>query len=67
MNGDAGLPGGFASPGETLITGGCGFVGANLVRVPSERSLVRSVRVVDDESQGRNRIAPHDVELVSLV
>ena len=48
-----------------LVTGGCGFVGANLVRVLAERGLVRSIRVVDDESQGsRDAIASYDVEFV---
>ena len=39
--------------GHVLVTGGCGFIGANLVRVLTERGLVRSIRVVDDESRGR--------------
>ena len=48
-----------------LVTGGCGFVGANLVRVLAERGLVRSIRVVDDESQGsRDAIASYGVEFV---
>ena len=48
-----------------LVTGGCGFVGANLVRVLAERGLVRSIRVVDDESLGsRDAIAPWSVEFV---
>ena len=52
-------------PDRVLVTGGCGFVGANLVRVLSERGLVRSIRVVDDESLGsRDAIAPFDVEFV---
>ena len=51
--------------GKVLVTGGCGFVGANLIRVLDHRGLVRSVRVVDDESQGsRYAIAPYDVELL---
>ena len=35
----------------TLITGGCGFIGANLVRRLREDG--RSVRILDDLSQGR--------------
>ena len=54
-----------ALPRDILITGGCGFVGANLVRVLRERGLVRSIRVVDDESQsGRDAIAPYGVEFM---
>ena len=33
--------------GNILVTGGCGFIGANLVRVLTERNLVRSLRVID--------------------
>ena len=51
--------------GNILVTGGCGFIGANLVRVLTERDLVRSIRVVDDESHGsRQAIAPYDVEFM---
>ena len=51
--------------GNILITGGCGFVGANLVRVLSGLDFVRSIRLVDNESCGsRNAIAPYDVEFV---
>ena len=51
--------------GHILVTGGCGFIGANLVRVLTERSLVRSIRVVDDESRGRREaIEPYAVEFV---
>ena len=65
MNGGEGSPAPSPLPGKVLVTGGCGFVGANLVRVLSQRSLVRSIRVVDDESQsGRDTIASYDVELV---
>lgn len=54
-----------ALPRNILVTGGSGFIGANLVRVLRERSLVRSIRVVDDESQGgRGAIAPYDVDFV---
>lgn len=52
-------------PRRILITGGCGFIGANLVRVLSERDLVATVRVIDDESQGaRDRLTPYGVEFV---
>ena len=65
MNGSEGPPAHCALPGSILVTGGCGFVGANLVRVLSQRNLVRSIRVVDDESQGgRDAIAPYGVEFV---
>ena len=51
--------------GRVLVTGGAGFVGANLVRVLAERGLARSIRVVDDESSGdRRAIAPYEVEFV---
>lgn len=50
---------------RVLVTGGCGFVGANLVRVLTERGLARSIRVVDDESSGRREaIAPYGAEFV---
>ena len=65
MNGDQGAPARSALPGKVLVTGGCGFIGTNLVRVLSQRSLVRSIRVVDDESQGSSSaIAPYDVEFL---
>ena len=49
-----------------LVTGGCGFVGANLVRRVTRLGLARAIRVVDDESLGsRDAIAPYDVELVT--
>ena len=51
--------------GNILVTGGCGFIGANLVRMLAERDLVRSIRVVDNESHGRrDAIAPYGVEFV---
>ena len=50
---------------RVLVTGGCGFVGANLVRVLAEGGLARSIRVVDDESNGRrDAIARYGVEFV---
>ena len=65
MSGGEGVPARSAMPGNVLITGGCGFIGANLVRVLTELDLVRSIRVVDDESSGcRGAIAPCDVEFV---
>ena len=54
-----------AMPDNILVTGGCGFIGANLIRIVVERSLVQSIRVVDDESCGcRDAIAHYDVEFV---
>lgn len=54
-----------ASLGRILVTGGCGFVGANLVRVLSERNLAREIVVVDNESLGRRAaIEPYDVDFV---
>ena len=51
--------------GHLLVTGGCGFIGANLVRVLTERGLARSIRVLDDESHGRREaIARFDAEFV---
>ena len=65
MNGGQGSPARSPLSDKVLVTGGCGFVGANLVRVLSQRNLVRSIRVVDDESQScRDTIGPYDVELV---
>ena len=51
--------------GHLLVTGGCGFIGANLVRRITERGLARALRVVDDESVGsRDAIAPYAAEFV---
>ena len=51
--------------GHILITGGCGFIGANLVRLLADRDLARSIRVVDDESHGRREtIAAYGVDFV---
>ena len=51
--------------GHLLVTGGCGFVGANLVRHVAERGLARTIRVVDDESLGsRTAIAGAGAEFV---
>ena len=50
---------------QLLVTGGCGFVGANLVRRMTTLGLARAIRVVDDESLGsRSTIAPYGVELL---
>lgn len=50
---------------RVLVTGGCGFIGANLVRRVAERGLARALRVVDDESAGsRDAIAPYDAEFI---
>ena len=52
--------------GRLLITGGCGFIGANLVRRATEFRLAHKVRVIDDESLGsRAAIAPWDVEFIA--
>ena len=65
MTGGEGSPAPSTLLGNILVTGGCGFVGANLVRVLTQRGIARSIRVVDDESQGcRDSIAPYDVEFV---
>ena len=51
--------------GHLLVTGGCGFIGANLVRRVAARGLARTIRVVDDESLGsRAAIAGAGAELV---
>lgn len=51
--------------GRVLVTGGCGFIGANLVRRVAERGIARSLRVIDDESAGsRDAIAPYDAEFI---
>ena len=63
MKGCAGRSADPALPSKVLVTGGCGFVGANLVRVLSERGLVDWIRVVDNESQGsRGAISSYQVE-----
>lgn len=36
-----------------LITGGCGFIGVNLIRVLGERGLAAGIRILDDLSAGR--------------
>jgi UDP-glucose 4-epimerase len=51
--------------GNLLVTGGCGFIGANLVRRVAQRNLARTIRVVDDESLGsRSAIAGAGAEFV---
>jgi len=50
--------------GRVLITGGCGFIGANLVRVVQERAG-SAVRVVDDLRSGRREFLDGmEVEIV---
>ena len=52
--------------GRLLITGGCGFIGANMVRRVTELGIAGALRVVDDESLGsRAAIAPWDIELIA--
>lgn len=52
-------------PGRLLVTGGAGFIGANLVRLLAERGLAGQIRVLDDESRGRREaLAPWEVEFV---
>jgi UDP-glucose 4-epimerase len=48
-----------------LVTGGCGFVGANLVRFLRQRTPWR-VRVVDDLRTGRTEYVPEDVADVHI-
>ena len=48
---------------RTLITGGCGFIGANLLPMLVERG--DEVRVLDDFSAaGRDRVAAAGVEVL---
>jgi UDP-glucose 4-epimerase len=47
---------------KTLITGGCGFVGSNLIRQIVERGRAGRIVVLDNESMGSPRDLP-DVEL----
>lgn len=42
-----------ASAKRWLITGGCGFIGVNLIRVLRERGLAAGIRILDDLSAGR--------------
>ena len=47
-----------------LVTGGCGFIGSNLIRLLRERGDFE-IRVLDDESTGSaSDIAAFDVELI---
>ena len=65
MKGGEGSPVRPNPPGRILVTGGCGFIGTNLLRLLTQRNLVRSIRVVDDESQGcRDTIAAYGVEFI---
>lgn len=48
--------------GKTLITGGCGFVGSNLVRAMVERGGAGGLAILDDETMGSPRDLPN-VEL----
>lgn len=52
------------TPLRVVVTGGAGFIGANLVRALSERGDVGEVVVVDDLSTGaKSNLAGLDVEL----
>lgn len=47
-----------------LVTGGCGFIGSNLIELLRQREDC-DIRVLDDESTGSKRdIAPFDVEII---
>jgi UDP-glucose 4-epimerase len=49
---------------SVLITGGCGFIGSNLIKLLRERESC-SIRVLDDESTGSKRdIDAFDVEVI---
>jgi UDP-glucose 4-epimerase len=50
---------------HVLITGGCGFIGANLVRFLRERTPWR-IRVVDDLRSGRADYVPADIAEVRI-
>ena len=49
---------------RVLITGGCGFIGANLVRVLAERNL--EIRVVDDLRKGDVSRVPDEAAEVTI-
>ncbi|HEV2336871.1 MAG TPA: NAD-dependent epimerase/dehydratase family protein [Stellaceae bacterium] len=42
-----------ASAKRWFITGGCGFIGVNLIRVLRQRGLAAGIRILDDLSAGR--------------
>ena len=66
MNGGEQSPGPSKLPGNVLVTGGCGFVGANLTRFLVQHNLAKSIRVIDNESQGcRDAIPPDEVEFIN--
>jgi len=51
--------------GNVLVTGGCGFIGSNLIKLLRERADC-AIRVLDDESTSkRSEIEAFDVELLS--
>ena len=49
-----------------LITGGCGFIGVNLIRALNERGLVAGIRVLDNLSAGRVETVENFVPLERL-
>jgi len=56
----------MAGPRKVLITGGCGFIGSNLIAALASGPDVPAVRVLDNESMGkRAHIAEFDVDFVS--
>lgn len=50
---------------HVLITGGCGFIGANLVRTVKDRTSW-DVRVVDDLRTGKTEYVPESLAEVRI-
>jgi UDP-glucose 4-epimerase len=56
----------MAGPRKVLITGGCGFIGSNLIAALASGPDAPAVRVLDNESLGkREHIAEFDVDFVN--
>jgi UDP-glucose 4-epimerase len=55
----------MAETDHILVTGGCGFIGANLVRVLAEHTD-RRLRVIDDLRAGRAEYLPEDLADVRI-